>query len=210
MVINKPSGMAVHSGSGLSWGLIDVVRQLRPGTYLELVHRLDRQTSGCLLLAKNGKSLAHLSQLFRENGIRKRYLCLLDGHLKQAVTEVDAALKKVQGDSDRRVIASADGKSAMTRFRELQGYRDCTYAEAELTTGRTHQIRVHAQTMGMPVAGDSKYASPESLKKWKLRGLQRLFLHAHYLSFELTSGQEMKFSATLPEPLKSVLDGLEA
>ena len=121
MVINKPSGMAVHSGSGLSWGLIDVVRQPRPGTYLELVHRLDRQTSGCLLLAKNGKSLAHLSQLFRENGIRKRYLCLLDGHMKQAVTEVDAALKKVQGDSERRVIASADGKPAMTRFRKLQG-----------------------------------------------------------------------------------------
>jgi len=209
LVVNKPSGMAVHSGSGLPWGLIDVVRQIMPGSYLELAHRLDRETSGCLVLAKSGKSLGHLAGLFRENGVQKRYLCLLDGQMKAAVMEVNAALKKVQFESEKRIIASEEGKSASTRFQALKSYMDCTYAEVELMTGRTHQIRVHAQTLGSPVAGDEKYSGIASLEKWKSRGLQRLFLHAHFLAFEGVAGRELKISAPLPAALRTVLDSLE-
>jgi 23S rRNA pseudouridine955/2504/2580 synthase len=209
LVIDKPSGMAVHSGSGLPWGLIDVVRQMHPGTYLELAHRLDRETSGCLVLAKNGKSLGHLTRLFRENAIQKHYLCLLGGLMNADVMDVNAPLKKVQIDSERRVVVSEDGKSASTQFRLLQKYEDCSYAEAQIRSGRTHQIRVHAQFEGMPLAGDDKYSGQKSLRKWKNRGLRRLFLHAQRLTFDSLSGQNMTFSAPIPAGLKTVLDGLE-
>jgi len=210
LVLNKPSGMAVHSGSGLPWGLIDVVRQARPGEYIELAHRIDRETSGCLVLARNGNSLNHLTGLFRAGHVHKHYLCLLDGRMKEAVVEVDAALKKVQEGAERQVAVCEDGKPALTRFRLLQAYPDCSYAEAELLTGRTHQIRVHARHIGLPLAGDDKYANKESIKKWKGRGLQRIFLHAQRLSFKGPSGEELAFNAPLPVALKSVLDGLES
>jgi len=209
LVIDKPSGMAVHSGSGLPWGLIDVVRQNYPGEYFELAHRLDRETSGCVVLARNGGALGHITRLFREGGIDKRYLCLLDGCMKESLIEVDAPLKKAHDDHERRVVVSQDGKSALTRFRLLRAYRACSYAEAELLTGRTHQIRVHAANIGMPVAGDSKYSGEESLNKWKSRGLNRLFLHAQQLNFKASSGEDMHFDAPLPVPLKAVIDGLE-
>jgi 23S rRNA pseudouridine955/2504/2580 synthase len=209
LVLNKPSGMAVHAGSGLPWGLIDVVRQLHPGEYCELAHRLDRETSGCLVLARNGKSLKHLTALFRDGRVQKFYLCLLDGEMKEAVIEVNAPLKKVQVGAERQMEVNAEGKPALTRFRRLQAYARCTYAEAELLTGRTHQIRVHARHIGMPLAGEARYASKESVKQWKIKGLHRVFLHAQRLSFETSSGEEMNFNAPLPENLKSVLDRLE-
>jgi 23S rRNA pseudouridine955/2504/2580 synthase len=209
LVINKPSGMAVHSGSGLPWGLIDVVRQDRPGEYFELAHRIDRETSGCLVLARNGSSLNHLTGLFKAGDVQKHYLCLLDGKMKEAVIEVDAPLKKVQLGAERRVAVCADGKPARTRFRLLQAYADCSYAEAELLTGRTHQIRVHARHIGLPLAGDDKYANRESTKKWRARELQRVFLHAQRLGFVGLSGEELAFNASLPAALKTVLDGLE-
>jgi 23S rRNA pseudouridine955/2504/2580 synthase len=210
MVVNKPSGMAVHSGSGLPWGLIDVLRQIHAGEYFELAHRLDRETSGCLVLARNGRSLNHLTRLFREGGVEKFYLCLLDGRMQEAVIEVDAALKKVQAGPEREVIVSTDGKAALTRFRLLQSWADCSYAEAQLLTGRTHQIRVHALHLGIPIAGDEKYASPESVNRWKARGLHRTFLHAQRLVFETVSGEELQVEAPLPETLKSVLNRLES
>jgi len=209
LVLNKPSGMAVHAGSGLPWGLIDVVRQIHPGEYCELAHRLDRGTSGCLLLARNGKTLKYLTGLFRDGRVQKFYLCLLDGEMKQALIEVDAPLKKVQAGAERQVEVNAEGKPALTRFRRLQAYAGCTYAEAELLTGRTHQIRVHARHIGMPLAGESRYASKESVKQWKKKGLHRVFLHAQRLSFTTSSGEEMAFDAPLPENLKAVLDRLE-
>jgi 23S rRNA pseudouridine955/2504/2580 synthase len=210
MVVNKPSGMAVHSGSGLPWGLIDVLRQMHPGEYFELAHRLDRETSGCLVLARNGRSLNHLTRLFRQGNLQKYYLCLLDGRMKEPAIEVDVALKKVQAGPEREVIASEDGKAALTRFRLLQSWPDCSYAEAQILTGRTHQIRVHALHLGMPLAGDQKYARPESVSKWKSRGLHRTFLHAQRLVFDAISGEELQFEAPLPEALKSVLDRLES
>jgi 23S rRNA pseudouridine955/2504/2580 synthase len=209
LVINKPSGMAVHPGSGLPWGLIDVVRQNFPGEYFELAHRLDRETSGCLVLARNGKSLSHLTHLFRDGAVQKHYLCLLDGRMDEALIKVDAALKKVQVGAERQMVVSEDGKAALTHFRLLQAYADCSYAEAQLLTGRTHQIRVHALHMGMPLAGDEKYASRESVDRWKARGLQRTFLHAQRLSFAALSGEKLEFNAPLPGSLKAVLDELE-
>ena len=208
LVINKPSGMAVHSGSGLPWGLIDVLRQNYPNEYLELAHRLDRETSGCLVLARNGAALSHITGLFRDGEIRKHYLCLLDGPMKESLIEIDAPLIKVGGDKESRVVVSQAGKSALTRFRLLQAYRDCSYAQAELLTGRTHQIRVHAQHMGTPLAGDPKYSDRQAQDKWKLRGLNRLFLHAQHLSFRSVNGEEMIFDAPLPPPLTAVMDGL--
>jgi 23S rRNA pseudouridine955/2504/2580 synthase len=209
LLINKPSGMAVHSGSGLPWGLIDAIRQDRPDEYLELAHRLDRETSGCLLLARNGPALKHLSALFRNGQVEKRYLCLLNGQMREVVIEVDAPLRKVPSGDQGLVEVSEQGKTALTRYRLLQAYRDCSYAEVELFTGRTHQIRAHALHLGLPLAGDDKYASRESLKKWKKRGLGRIFLHAHRLGLQAPSGESLTFDAPLPASLRKVLGALE-
>ena len=209
MVIDKPSGMAVHSGSGLPWGLIDALRQNRPDEYLELVHRLDRETSGCLVLARNGKALNHLSAQFREGQVDKRYLCLLDGRMPQAVVEVNAPLRKVPSGNQATVEVSDEGKPALTRFHLLQEHDDCSYVEAELFTGRTHQIRAHAKHIGLPLAGDDRYSGRASLKKWKKRGLSRIFLHAHRLSLKAPSGDVLTVEAPLPPVLRKVLDELE-
>jgi 23S rRNA pseudouridine955/2504/2580 synthase len=209
IVVDKPSGMAVHSGSGLPWGLIDVVRQIRPGQDVELVHRIDRETSGCILLAKSGQALRHLSTQFRIGAVRKEYLCLLGGVMKEASIEVDVPVRKTTIDGDNRVAAGEGGKPATTRFRMLQVFPSGTYAEAELLTGRTHQIRVHAKFLGMPLAGDQKYASATALELWKKRGLNRLFLHAHRLRLESRPGEPMAVNSTLPEDLRSVLSSLE-
>lgn len=210
LVVNKPSGMAVHSGSGLPWGLIDAIRQNRPEEYVELVHRLDRETSGCLVLARNGAALNALSAQFRDGQVQKRYLCLMNGQMRESVIEVDAPLRKVQsGNTGQVVVDEEGGKPALSRFHLLQSYRDCSYAEVELFTGRTHQIRAHAQHIGLPLAGDDRYASRESLKKWKKRGLGRIFLHAHRLGLTTPSGESLACDAPLPAPLRKVLDGLE-
>ena len=210
LLINKPSGMAVHSGSGLPWGLIDAIRQSRPGEYVELVHRLDRETSGCLVLARNGPALNALSAQFRDGQVQKRYLCLMNGRMREAVIDVDAPLRKVQsGNTGLVEVDAEEGKPALTRFHLLQDYRDCSYVEVELFTGRTHQIRAHAKHLGLPLAGDDRYASRESLKKWKKRGLGRIFLHAHRLGLNALSGEPLTFDAPLPGPLRKVLDRLE-
>ncbi len=210
LVLNKPSGMAVHAGSGLPWGVIDVVRQNHPGEFIELAHRLDRETSGCLVLARNGATLNHLTRLFREGRVQKFYLCLMNGAMTEPVIEVDAALKKVQSGAERQVEVSPEGKPAVTRFRRLETYSGSTYSEAELLTGRTHQIRVHARHLGLPLAGDGKYATRESVKQWKAKGLHRIFLHAQRVWFESASGEHMEFNTPLPEDLRAVLQGLES
>lgn len=210
LVMDKPSGMAVHSGSGLSWGLIDVVRKLYPDEFVELVHRLDRETSGCLVIARNGSALNHLSALFREGDMDKRYLCLLHGSLEADRVDVDAPLARVEGKDNRRiVVVSNQGKTALTRFRRLQGWPGVSYAEAELLTGRTHQIRAHARHIGAPVAGDARYSERESQKYWRKRGLKRLFLHAHSIGFKAPDGSRVDVHAPLPEDLRAVLDGLD-
>lgn len=209
LVIDKPCGMAVHSGSGLAWGIIDVLRQLRPGDYLELVHRLDRDTSGCLVVARSGKALNALSAQFREGSVGKFYLCMLDGALQQALVEVDAPLQKTEGGARRQVRVTPEGKSAKTRFKLLHAYNAGSFAEAELLTGRTHQIRVHAQHLGLPLAGDPLYSSREALRKWRALKLKRLFLHAHRVRLTTPGGKTLDVSAPLPDELSSVLDRLE-
>jgi len=210
LVIDKPSGIAVHSGSNLPWGMIDAVRQDRPGEFVELVHRIDRETSGCVVLARSGQALKHLASQFREGRVGKKYLCLMEGRLKEARVTVDAPILKFRQGQDHHVGVDEEGKDARTRFTLLQSWADSTYAEVELFTGRTHQIRVHAAHLGLPLAGDERYSSAQSLKKWRARGLRRLFLHAHELSFESIAGGVVTVNAPLPENLRTVLDGLEA
>jgi 23S rRNA pseudouridine955/2504/2580 synthase len=209
LCIDKPSGMAVHAGSGLPWGLIDAIRQLRPGAYVELAHRLDRETSGCLVLAKSGKSLAQLADQFRTGQVDKYYLCLLDGRMPQAKIEVDAPLARTREGAGRPVEVSEQGKPALTHFRELQVSGGCSYAEAQLFTGRTHQIRAHARHLGLPLAGDSLYQDRNACREWRRRGLKRVFLHAHRLALTDLAGDSLEFDSPLPADLRRVLDGLE-
>jgi len=208
MVINKPAGMAVHGGSGLSWGVIDVVRKIRPGRNVDLVHRLDRETSGCLMLALDGDALRDLNRQVKDNEIDKRYLCLLDGHLKESRVEVHAAISKFERSGERFMQVDAGGKSAHTTFRLIQNFGPCSFVEAQLHTGRTHQIRVHADHLGSALVGDKKYAGAARQKFWKEQGAKRLFLHAHQLRFRALDGSEQLVNSQLPDGLKSFMDSL--
>ena len=208
LAIDKPSGLAVHGGSGLSFGLIEAMRQLRPGMELELVHRLDRDTSGCLLLAKRRSALRELHQLIRENKVEKRYLALLVGQLPGREITADAPLRKNTLRSGERVVLvdSAEGKPARTRFRRLRSFGDLTLVEARLITGRTHQIRVHAAHLGAPLAGDEKYGDAQVNRTLRATGLKRLFLHASVLRFQPQyRNTPLTIEAPLPAELEAVL-----
>ncbi|MTW20974.1 RluA family pseudouridine synthase [Allochromatium palmeri] len=217
LVIDKPSGLAVHGGSGLSYGLIESLRQLRPGRELELVHRLDRDTSGCLVICKRRSALRELHALIREGGgMDKRYLALILGELPRPELLVDAPLKKnVLSSGERLVRVDAhEGKAARTRFRRLQRFtidgQPLTLVEAELITGRTHQIRVHAAHLGAPLAGDDKYGDEAANRRLKGYGLTRLFLHAAALSFKLDyMARPLRLESPLPNELQQVLNALE-
>ncbi|HET6592089.1 MAG TPA: RNA pseudouridine synthase, partial [Xanthomonadales bacterium] len=141
--------------------------------------------------------------------LNKHYLCLMDGRLPEDLVEVDAPLGREEGDARAPVSVQEDGKPSRTRFRLLQRYQDCSYVEAELLSGRTHQIRAHARHLGLALAGDSKYADREARKRWKKRGLNRLFLHAHRLALEAPAGEHLELDAPLPDELRQVLDRLE-
>lgn len=199
LAIDKPAGLAVHGGSGLSFGLIEAMRQLRPGMELELVHRLDRDTSGCLLLAKRSSTLRDLHRLIRDQAVDKRYLALLTQPLPRAELTVDAPLRKNTLRSGERVVRvdRAEGKPSRTRFRRLRAYPGpggvLELVEARLVTGRTHQIRVHAAHLGAPIAGDEKYGDELINQALRPLGLRRLFLHAADLSLQ---------PAHLPGPLR--------
>jgi 23S rRNA pseudouridine955/2504/2580 synthase len=208
LLVNKPAGMAVHGGSGVTWGIVDAMRRLRPDDGVELVHRLDRDTSGCLLLAKNHAAMRRLHGQFRAGEPEKRYLCLLDGHLSEPHQLVEQPLLKTERGGERFMVVDPGGKAATTEFTLLQRYRDCSYAEANLLTGRTHQIRAHAAFLGMPLAGDTRYATPARCRHWRELGLRRLFLHAHSLTVRDGAGQPLHFSSPLPDELRAVLDAL--
>jgi 23S rRNA pseudouridine955/2504/2580 synthase len=212
IVINKPSGMAVHGGSGINAGVIEALRAVRPdASRLELVHRLDRDTSGCLLISKRPSVLRTLHELIRENRVDKRYLALLAGSWRKGAKKVDAPLLKntLQG-GERVVRVDPKGKSAETRFRRLERYAEATLVEVQLITGRTHQIRVHSAWLGSPVLGDSKYGDEAANRRMRELGLRRLFLHAHQIRFRWPGeSEDTVIEAALPEALQAVLNTMK-
>lgn len=210
IVINKPAGMAVHGGSGISFGVIEAMRALRPDDpFFELVHRLDRDTSGCLLIAKKRSTLRQLHELFRTDALQKHYLALVKGPWQGGKRTVDLPLQKnVLKSGERMVEVQPHGKEAVSYFEPIARYQSACLVRVILKTGRTHQIRVHAAHIGHPIAGDQKYGDEEFNRFMRSKGLSRLFLHAAYISFALTDGEELSVSAPLSNELEKVLDKL--
>lgn len=214
LVINKPAGLAVHGGSGLSFGVIEALRAARPDERdkLELVHRLDRDTSGVLLVARKPAVLRMLHAGLREgDGFEKRYLALVKGSWQLGKKRIDAPLRTdLRVGGERTVKVHASGKSAMSDFRPVQGFgRLASLVEVSILTGRTHQIRVHAAYAGHPVAGDPKYGDAEFNEEMREFGLERMFLHASSLSFVWPDrGTEFSVNAPLPPELARVIDAL--
>ncbi len=209
LVIDKPSGVASHGGSGVSFGAIELMRAARPRDTLELVHRLDRDTSGILVLTRKRSALTALQAEIREGRVEKRYLALIAGTLPQARLTVDAPLRKsvLQG-GERMVRVDSAGKESRSRFIELERYDGASLVEVALETGRTHQIRVHAQHIDHPLAGDEKYGDREFNRRMRDKGLKRLFLHAARFEFTLAS-RSYGFSAPLAPELAAVVDALK-
>jgi 23S rRNA pseudouridine955/2504/2580 synthase len=208
LIINKPSGFAVHGGTGVTSGVIEGLRQLRPeARFLELVHRLDRDTSGCLMVAKKRSALRHLHELFRGDAIQKTYLALLAGQWARKKQLVNVPLlKNVSKGGERMVVVSQAGKAAETLFRRIKMYKQATLVEASPKTGRTHQIRVHAAFLNHPIIGDERYGIEEINREFKKRGFKRLFLHAQKLVFKHPlSGQMISVTAPVPRSLQELL-----
>lgn len=210
LVLDKPSGLAVHGGSGLSFGLIECLRQMRPEAhYLELVHRLDRDTSGLILIARRRPILRELHRLLREKHVDKRYLALVAGQWPKSCRVVDAPLEKnVLQSGERMVRVSQEGKRAVTEFAIVERLPGATLIEARPITGRTHQIRVHARHAGFPLLGDDKYSDDGTAAFCRQIGLKRLFLHAHSLSFSLPEAGRLALQAPLDQNLENILDRL--
>lgn len=210
LVINKPSGLAVHGGSGLRYGVIEALRSLHPDAgFLELVHRLDRDTSGCLLLAKTRQRLIQLHDALRNGKIRKTYLALLDGRWQGGDREVEMKLEKQSAKSGvgKKVQVTETGKTARSTFHLVENFDSCCLVEVELHTGRTHQIRVHAAELGHPILGDKKYGDFARNREARQTGLNRLFLHAAEIAYQPESGNDgFHFTAALPDDLASVLE----
>ena len=209
IVIDKPSGLAVHGGSGVSLGLIEALRVMRPqARFLELVHRLDRDTSGCIMVAKKRSALLTLHSALRGDGIDKRYLALAAGVWPRQRNRIEAPLEKNTLRSGERVVrVSTEGKPALTEFAVIESFKEATLIEAAPITGRTHQIRVHAQYAGHPLAGDEKYGAKETNARFREMGLHRLFLHAHALAFDW-QGQRLQLKAEPHLELQSFLNTL--
>ncbi len=209
LVLNKASGFAVHGGSGLKSGIIEALRVLRPtAKFLELAHRLDKETSGCLLVAKKRSSLKVLHELFRGDGMDKTYLALLVGKWQRKKMVVTAPLlKNIAQSGERKVVVSKAGKRAETMLRRVQRFDNMTLVEAKPKTGRTHQIRVHCAWLGHPIVGDSRYGIPEINQKFKHQGYKRLCLHAHKLTFAHPhTGETLHFQAPIPEVLNQLME----
>ncbi|MDB6162665.1 MAG: RluA family pseudouridine synthase [Xanthomonadaceae bacterium] len=216
LAINKPAGVASHGGSGIAFGAIETLRALRPRESLELVHRLDRDTSGLLLVARKRSALTELQALMREDGgraggIRKRYLALLVGRMPDGVMSVDAPLHVgLRQGGERHVQVTPGGKPSMSHFKVLERRGGQSYCEVRIETGRTHQIRVHAAHIDHAVAGDDKYGDEAANKRLRDQaGLKRMFLHASTLEFALDAGASpYLLNAPLPTELIEVLDRL--
>ena len=206
LVVDKPTGMAVHAGSETPWGVIEALRAARPDEpFLELAHRLDRGTSGCLVLARSRKALLALQDALSDPETTKRYFALVKGPWPDGVRRVDAPLRRnVLKGGERLVQVDPAGKPALTLFKALEMMKGSALMEATLVTGRTHQIRVHAAHVGSPVAGDSRYGNPQFNAWARSLGLKRMFLHAQSISLRLEN-RELNVDAPLPADLREVL-----
>ncbi len=217
LIVMKPAGIAAHGGSGISHGLIERLRATRPEEpFLELCHRLDKETSGAIVIAKTRKALVRMHDLMKEGGVEKHYKLLVKGDWVNERQHVKLALERyLLPSGERRVRVSPEGMSAHTIFTVLRRFGPVTLLDAELKTGRTHQIRVHALSQGFPLAGDDKYGD-YGFNRELARGalgapLRRMFLHAWHLRFEHpVTGEKLDVVAPLPEELQGVLDALEA
>lgn len=213
MVLNKPPGLPVHGGTGFNYGVIEALRALRPKEpYLELAHRLDRDTSGCLMLVKQPRLLRQIHVMFRKGTISKHYLTLLLGRWRGPAQIIDGGLRKnVLRSGERRVEVRPEGKQAWTFMAPVELFAGASLMDVELLTGRTHQIRVHAAHIGHPVAGDNKYGDKSFNARMRKLGLQHLFLHAKSLSFKRPDSKgRISVEAGLPDDLFKVLESLRA
>jgi len=213
LVLDKPAGMAVHGGSGVSFGVIEQLRAELPNSrFLELAHRLDRETSGVLVVACRRSALVRLHDLFRAGGIDKRYLALVPGNWQWPVRHIEDPLYKyLDAQGERRVMVRDDGKPSHTIFRREAMWKEFTLLEAELKTGRTHQIRVHLAHAGFAIAGDDKYGDFARNREWARQGLKRMFLHARRLTMpHPLTGEQLTIDAPLPPELQQFMNGLSA
>ena len=212
LVINKPPGIAVHGGSGLSYGIIEALRAERStAPYLELGHRLDRETSGCLVIAKRRSFLRAFHEQLQQGQVKKLYLALVDGQWQGSKRTVDVPLRKNQlRGGERMVSVDPEGKTAISIFRPVSVYQDTSLVEVELKTGRTHQIRVHGQHIGHPLAGDEKYGDEQFNRRMRAIGLRRMLLHAHMIEFvDPYDDEVITVSSPLDENVRAVLGHLE-
>lgn len=216
LAINKPAGLAVHPGSRVSYGVIEVLRAIRPNApYLELVHRLDRETSGCLLIAKNKHTLNALHDLLRnadvdQNEVEKTYYLLVKGEWDLGNKVVNTPLQ-TKGPNSEVDDQKNQWKDALTIFHPVEYFNGFTLLNAQIKTGRTHQIRLHAAQTGFPVVGDSKHGDFAFNRECRKQGFKRMFLHAAEISFQLPNGrQRMTLSAPMDDELKAFMEGLDS
>ena len=211
IVLDKPSGLAVHGGSGVKLGLIEALRLIRPKTdYFELVHRIDRETSGCLIVAKKRSTLRYMQEQMRNKRISKVYLALATGKWPRGMRRIDLPLMAFEQKTGEKIVrVNSKGKKSVTIFSVMKRYRNFTLLEASLETGRTHQIRVHAQHIGCPLAGDSKYGLDDINKDIRKSGLKRMFLHAFKIGFSLPCGKNIFIEAPMPSDLSEHLMELD-
>ena len=209
IVVNKPPGLVVHAGSGSVFGVIELLRRLyRQKQDLHLIHRLDKDTSGCLLVAKNMLVLRRLNQALKMGAVHKEYQALLQGRLHDKKIRVDTPLQRHRNRYGEGLVrVESTGKTAISEFSSVRVYRDATHVRVRIATGRTHQIRVHAESIGHPLAGDGKYGDREFNRKMRALGLKRMFLHAGKLTVPaLKKTGEYQFVAPLPADLEAVLN----
>ena len=213
IIINKPSGMSVHAGSTVRVGVVEAMRHLYPQyPNLELAHRLDSETSGCLVLAKKKRILREIHTLLREGDVRKIYWALTMGRWKDSELKVDVSLHKDYQDGGKHVVeVNRDGKTALTVFSSIKKFKQASLMEVKLYTGRTHQIRVHAAYRGHPIAADDRYGDAGFNKEVKKMGLKRMFLHARSIEFTLPSlDQRITVTAPLDPELEAIVGKFEA
>jgi 23S rRNA pseudouridine955/2504/2580 synthase len=214
IVMDKPAGLPVHGGTGIGGGVIELLRLVRPELrFLELIHRIDRETSGCLLIAKKRKTLLFWHQQLKNRKIYKQYIALVKGEWRNGLRRVEAPLiKNTLSSGERLVKVSDEGKPAITLFRPLKKYKEMTLIEARPLSGRTHQIRVHLQSIGHPIAADQKYGDEAFNQQMRKLGLKRLFLHASSISYseEHPSDKVFGICVMLAPELKNLLDRIDS